>query len=124
MPRKTMKKGIRSQKTLKNEKGALGGLDFSIAKQYKKILEKIEEINILIKKRKNKNDRETLVDLLAEKALLQSQLKAWDDAGRQTDKKRFSNISSGKMFSRRNEATTYGRHNFQELYLKRVAFLS
>ena len=84
-----MKKGIISQKTLNDEKSALGQIDFSIAKKFKKILENLTEINILIKKRKNKDDRETLVDLIAQKALLQSQLKAWDNAGRPTDKKGF-----------------------------------
>ena len=36
MSRKTMKKEIISQKTLNDEKSALGQIDFSIAKKFKK----------------------------------------------------------------------------------------
>ena len=124
MSRKTMKKRIISQKTLKDEKIALGSLDFSIAKKFKKILENLTEINSLIKKRKNKNDRETLVDLLAEKALLQSQLKDWDKAKRPIDKKGFQRFLQEGCFQDEMRLPHSGRYNFPELYLKRVTISS
>ena len=122
MSRKTMKKGIISQKTLNDEKSALGQIDFSIAKKFKKILENLTEINILIKKRKNKDDRETLVDLIAQKALLQSQLKAWDNAGRPTDKKGFQIFLQEKCFQDEMRLPHTGDITFKNCILKGLRF--
>ena len=122
MSRKTMKKRIISQKTLKDEKVALGRLDFSIANKYKKILEKLAEINILIKKRKNKDDRETLVDLIAHKALLQSQLKDWDQAGRPIDKKGFQLFLQEKCFQDEMRLPHTGDILFKNCILKGLRF--
>ena len=122
MLRKTKKKKIISQKTLKDEKVALGSLDFSIANKYKKILEKLAEINILIKKRKNKDDRETLVDLIAQKALLQSQLKDWDKAGRPTDKKGFQEFLQEGCFQDEMRLPHTGDITFKNCILKGLRF--
>ena len=122
MSRKTMKKRIISQKTLNDEKVALGSIDFSIANKYKKILEKLAEINILIKKRKNKDDRETLVDLIAQKALLQSQLKDWDEAGRPIDKKGFQIFLQEKCFQDEMRLPHTGDITFKNCILKGLRF--
>ena len=95
MSLKIMKKIIGLQKTLKEEKNALGGLDFSIAKKFKKILERLEETNNLIIKATKLKLKDTLVDLLDEKTILQSQLKDWDQAGRPIDKKGFQIFLQG-----------------------------
>ena len=121
MSRKTMKKRIISQKTLNDEKVALGSIDFSIANKYKKILEKLAEINILINKRK-KGDRETLVDLLAEKALLQSQLKDWDKAKRPTDKKGFQRFLQEGCFEDEMRLPHTGDITFKNCILKGLRF--
>lgn len=123
MSMKTMKKGIISQKTLNDEKSALGQIDFSIAKKFKKILENLTEINILIKKRKNKDDRETLVDLIAQKALLQSQLKDWDKAGRPTDKKGFQEFLQEGCFQDEMRLPHTGDITFKNCILKGLRFL-
>jgi len=117
-----MKKRIISQKTLNDEKSALGRIDFSIANKYKKILENLTEINILIKKRKNKDDRETLVDLIAQKALLQSQLKDWDKAGRPTDKKGFQEFLQEGCFQDEMRLPHTGDLTFKNCILKGLRF--
>ena len=122
MSRKTMKKGIGLQKTLKEEKNALGGLDFSIAKKFKKILEKIEEINILIAKVTKIKNKETLVDLLAEKTRLQSQLKDWDQAGRPIDKKGFQIFLQEKCFVDEMRLPHTGDIDFKNCILKGLRF--
>jgi len=87
MSRKTMKKGNKSSEIQKLDK--LGGEHFTMANNYSRILQKLNDIDRELYKRKTKGDKETLVDLLAEKALLQSQLKDWDKAKRPTNKKGF-----------------------------------
>ena len=83
MSRKTMKKGDKSSEIQKLDK--LGGEHFIIANNYSRILQNLNNIDKEINNHKKKGDKETLVDLLTEKTLLQSQLKNWDEAKRPTE---------------------------------------
>ena len=120
MSRKTMKKGDKSSEIQKLDK--LGGEHFTIANNYSRILQQLNDIDRELYKRNTKGDKETLVDLLAEKALLQSQLKDWDKAKRPTNKKGFQEFLQEGCFQDEMRLPHTGDITFMNCILKGLRF--
>ena len=120
MSRKTMKKGNKSSEIQKLDK--LGGEHFTMANNYSRILQKLNDIDRELHKHKTKGNKETLVDLLTEKALLQSRLKDWDKAKRPTNKKGFQEFLQEGCFQDEMRLPHTGDITFINCILKGLRF--
>jgi hypothetical protein len=114
-----MKKGNKSSEIQKLDKL---GEHFTMANSYSRILQNLNDIDRELYKRKTKGDKETLVDLLTEKALLQSRLKDWDKAKRPTNKKGFQEFLQEGCFQDEMRLPHTGDITFMNCILKGLRF--